>query len=114
MISSKGLDRARMDGYDNEEITHGAVAALIAGNQADVGFGVRAAAAHYRLAFIALCTERYYLACVGSALESAPMRQLRRALRGAPFRQRVAALAGYSAEHAGEVLERIEPHAVPG
>jgi molybdate transport repressor ModE-like protein len=31
LISSEGLDRARMHGYDNEEVTHGAVAALIAG-----------------------------------------------------------------------------------
>jgi len=114
MISSRGLDRARMDGYENEEITHGAVAALIAGNQADVGFGVRAAAAQYRLGFIPLCRERYYLACLASALESAPMRELRRALRGAGFRDRVAGLAGYSAEHAGELVDRIEPHAVPG
>lgn len=114
MISSLGLDRARMDGYENEEITHGAVAALIAGNQADVGFGVRAAAAQYRLGFIPLCVERYYLACVASSLESGPMRELRRALRGAAFRERVAQLAGYSALHAGEVVDRIEPHAVPG
>ena len=114
MISSKGLDRARMDGYGNEEITHGAVAALIAGNQADVGFGVRAAAAQYRLAFVPLCLERYYLACAASALESAPMRELRQALRGAAFRERVADLAGYSAGRAGEVIDRIEPHAVSG
>ena len=114
MISSRGLDRAKMDGYGNEEITHGAVAALIAGNQADVGFGVRAAAAQYRLGFIPLCRERYYLACVGSALESAPMRQLRGALRGSAFRERVAGLAGYAAERAGEVVDRIEPHAIPG
>lgn len=114
MISARGLDRARMDGYENEEITHGAVAALIAGNQADVGFGVRAAAAQYRLGFVPLCRERYYLACHASALDSAPMRRLRGALGSAAFRERVAELAGYSAQLAGEVADRIEPHAVPG
>jgi len=114
MISSKGLDRARMEGYENEEITHGAVAALIAGNQADVGFGVRAAAAQYRLGFVPLCRERYYLACAASALESAPVRELRKALGDAAFRERVAQLAGYSAQRAGEVVDRIEPHVVPG
>jgi putative molybdopterin biosynthesis protein len=114
MISSRGLDRARMDGYENEEITHGAVAALIAGNQADVGFGVQAAAAQYRLGFIALCRERYYLACHAADLESMPMSHLRHTLRSEAFRARVAELAGYSAERAGEVVDRIEPHAVPG
>ncbi|HXF79996.1 MAG TPA: substrate-binding domain-containing protein [Usitatibacter sp.] len=108
MISSRGLDRASMDGYENEEITHGAVAALIAGNQADVGFGVQAAAAQYRLGFIPLCRERYFLACRAGDLESAPMRQLRRALRGAAFRERVKELAGYSAENAGEVVDRLD------
>jgi molybdate transport repressor ModE-like protein len=114
MISSRGLDRARMAGYDNEEITHGAVAALIAGNQADVGFGVEAAAAQYRLDFIPLCRERYYLACHAERIDSAAVRALLRSLRGEPFRTRVAALAGYRAGHAGELLDRIEPLAVSG
>src|SRR5690606_36201403 len=48
-IASAGLDRARLAGYDLEETTHGAVAAMIAGHQADVGFGVAAAAAEYGL-----------------------------------------------------------------
>jgi molybdate transport repressor ModE-like protein len=113
MISSHGLDRTRMDGYENEEITHGAVAALIAGNQVDVGFGVQAAAAQYRLGFIPVCRERYYLACRADDLESAAMRHLRRTLRGKAFRARVAELAGYSAEHAGQAVDRIET-VVPG
>lgn len=114
IISSRGLDRARMAGYENEEITHGAVAALIAGNQADVGFGVRAAAAQYRLGFIPLCRERYHLACRADSLESAPMRHLLGTLRSSEFRGQVAKLAGYAAEGAGEIVDRIEPHAVPG
>jgi molybdate transport repressor ModE-like protein len=70
MISVEGLDRSRMRGYDNEEVTHSAVATLIAGHQADVGFGVHAAAAHYGLGFVPVCHERYYLACAAETLES--------------------------------------------
>src|SRR6185503_19534277 len=67
-ISAQGLDRSRIDGYEMEETTHGAVAALIAGGQADAGIGVQAAAAVYRLDFVPVCRERYLLACHRDAL----------------------------------------------
>lgn len=108
MISSRGLDRSHMAGYDTEEITHGAVAALIAGSQADVGFGVQAAADQYRLDFIPLCRERYYLACKARNVDSPGMRGLLRALRGDAFASLVRSLAGYSCDGAGEVSERME------
>jgi molybdate transport repressor ModE-like protein len=109
LISSQGLDRARMRGYDIEEITHGAVAALIAGNQADVGFGVEAAAAQYRLHFVPVCTERYFLACRAAEIDSPPIRALVERLRTRDFAERVAALPGYSASRAGEILDSFVP-----
>ncbi|HET9580438.1 MAG TPA: substrate-binding domain-containing protein [Usitatibacter sp.] len=112
-ISAHGLDRARIQGYESEEVTHGAVAALIAGQQADVGIGVQAAAAHYRLDFVPLCTERYYLACHASALDAPAMRRLIELLRGAEFARIVATLPGYSAEGAGRILEAFEPEPSP-
>ena len=108
LISSEGLDRARMQGYDSEEMTHGAVAALIAGNQADVGIGVQAAAALYRLEFVPLVVERYYLACRAAHVETPAMRNLLEFLRGKRFAQMVAALPGYSTDRAGEVLDAFE------
>lgn len=108
LISSQGLDRARMAGYDNEEVTHAAVAALIAGNQADAGFGVEAAATHYRLGFVPVCTERYYLACAAAAFDSPPLVALRRVLAGDAFAQRVAELPGYDAAGAGEPVASLD------
>lgn len=109
VISSHGLDRSRMQGYETEEITHGAVAALIAGNQADVGFGVEAAAAQYRLDFLPLCRERYLLACRAEERDSRPMRELVATLKGTEFRAMVATLAGYDASDAGEAYEELVP-----
>ena len=109
LISSHGLDRTRMLGYETEEITHGAVAALIAGNQADVGFGVQAAAAQYRLDFLPLCREIYLLACRAEEFPSKPMRELLATLKGAEFHAMVKALAGYDAQQAGEVYEGLAP-----
>ncbi len=113
MISAEGLDRNRMRGYESEEITHAAVAALIAGNQADVGFGVQAAAAQYRLDFIPACRERYYLACRADDLESPAIAALRAMLRGDAFRALVAQLPGYEAPNAGEVLAAFESGDTP-
>jgi len=101
LVSTEGLDRARMRGYDDEEITHAAVAAMIAGSQVDAGFGVRAAADHYRLGFVPVCRERYFLACRADDLGTAAMASLVALLRGERFRAAVAALPGYSAAGAG-------------
>jgi len=113
LISSEGLDRGRMLGYETEEITHLAVAALVAGNQADAGFGVQAAASSYRLDFVPVCTERYYLACRADELDSAPMRVLLATLRDPGFAARVGVLPGYTAPRAGDILAAFEqPEAV--
>ena len=58
LVSEAGIDRTRINGYQNEEFTHAAVAALIAGGQADAGFAVEAAASQFRLGFVALATVR--------------------------------------------------------
>ena len=108
LIAAEGLDRARMQGYDSEEQTHAAVAALIAGRQADVAIGVHAAAAAYRLGFEPLCVERYYLACHVEALESAPMRRIVALLRSPEFAQRVSELPGYDAAGAGRILDSFD------
>ena len=63
LLARAGVDRARIAGFENEEFTHAAVAALVAGGVADVGFGVEAAAAQFRLGFVPVTTERYFLIC---------------------------------------------------
>jgi molybdate-binding protein len=108
MLSSRGLDRDRISGYDDEETTHAAVAALVAGGQADVGFGVEAAAANYRLAFVPVCTERYFLACRVDDLEAPAIVALMAIIRSDGFRRRVDRLAGYSLPEAGEVVDTLE------
>jgi molybdate transport repressor ModE-like protein len=109
LVSTAGLDRDRMKGYDTEETTHGAVAALVAGRQADVGFGVQAAASEYGLGFVPVCRERYYFACRAEDLDSGPMRSLLAMLRDARFIEEVGTLPGYAATGAGRILANFEP-----
>jgi molybdate transport repressor ModE-like protein len=113
MISTEGLDRACMQGYDSEEITHAAVAAMIAGHQADTGLGIQPAATQYHLDFVPVCAERYFLACRADDLDSPPVMQLLEELRGSRLRELVASLPGYGAPDAGAVLAAIEPGANP-
>jgi putative molybdopterin biosynthesis protein len=108
LISAAGLERDAIRGYETEETTHGAVAALVAGHQADAGFGVQAAAEEYGLDFVPVCRERYYLACRAGDIDSAPVAALRRLLQGSAFRGWVAGLPGYSATDAGIVREDLE------
>ena len=102
-LSDAGVDRERILGYQNEEFTHAAVGALIAGGQADAGFGVEAAASQFRLGFVPLATERYYFACRQDALDRPEMQTLLATLRGAEFGTLIGSLAGYSVPRAGEV-----------
>ena len=103
LLSEAAIDRNRIHGYQNEEVTHAAVAALIAGGLADVGFGVEAAAARFRLGFVPLATERYFLACRHEHLARPEVETLLALLRGPKFRAVIDSLAGYSAPGAGEV-----------
>jgi molybdate transport repressor ModE-like protein len=104
LLDEGAIDRARVRGYENEESTHSAVAALIAGNQADVGLGTEAAARQFGLAFEPLCRERYMFACHESALDTPAVESFRKAMRGAPFAEAVARLAGYLPDSPGEIL----------
>lgn len=107
-ITSSGIDRSRLEGYDREETTHGAVAAMIAGNQADVGFGVAAAAAEYGLDFIPVCRERYYFAFRAAQQDSPPIARFLAVLRDPRLAEAVGALPGYAPFSPGEVLESFE------
>ncbi|MGE3160681.1 MAG: substrate-binding domain-containing protein [Burkholderiales bacterium] len=103
LLAGAGIDASRIDGYQNEEFTHLAVAATIAGGRADAGFGVKAAAAEYELDFLPLLTERYYLA--GRREKLAALQPL---LGGEAFAAILARLPGYGNAITGQVFEIAE------
>ena len=104
LLWEAGIDKSSIEGYQNEEFTHLAVAATIGSGQADAGYGIKAAAAKYGLAFIPLVNERYFFVCRNESLDEPTVLQLLDELRGAEFRSLVASLPGYDASRAGEVL----------
>lgn len=104
MLSTVALDRARIRGYEIEESTHSAVAALIAGSQADVGLGVEAAAREYRLDFVPLCEESYFLACRRDKLSHPAVTTFRDLISSALFARELTELAGYRLDRPGEEI----------
>lgn len=105
LLRGAGIDTAQIEGYETEEFTHLAVAAIVAGGGADAGYGIRAAAAQYGLHYIPLLTERYYLAAKRGTLRGGAAAELLAILRGAAFRDLLAALPGYGDAITGRLFE---------
>jgi molybdate transport repressor ModE-like protein len=103
LLDAAGVDGAKIDGYENEEHTHAAVAAHVAGGVADAGLGIEAAAQQFHLDFVPLATERYFLAAHRDTLERAEAKYLVGLLRGNAFHDVVTELHGERAHRTGEI-----------
>jgi putative molybdopterin biosynthesis protein len=104
LLRAAKIEPTRIAGYDQEEFTHLAVAATIAAGQADVGFGIEAAAAQYRLDFVPLASEQYCLALRRDHLHDARIVALIDYLASAACRALIGALPGYRASHSGALV----------
>jgi molybdate-binding protein len=111
MLAAERIEPSALEGFGNEEFTHPAVAATVASGGADAGFGLRAAAAEYGLAFVPLVRERYFLAVRAKDAGRPPFVRLLDALESPAFAQRVRRLPGYDCAGAGSIsgLEALGP-----
>lgn len=105
ILASEGIDPSAVMGYADAEITHSAVAATVASGAADAGFGLRAAAAEYGLAFVPRVRERYFLAVRATALATPAVARLIEVLQGPVFGRIASRLPGYRCEAAGAVVD---------
>ena len=83
------IDQAKINGAQQMEFTHAAVAAYAASGMADVSFGVEAAARQFGLDFIRLLTEDYFFVCRRAFLETEPMRRIIDIMKGREFHEGV-------------------------
>jgi molybdate transport repressor ModE-like protein len=107
LLAQQGLDGSRIQGYQQVEFTHSAVAAYVASRMADASFGVEAAARQFDLDFVPLVTEDYIFVCHRRSLENPSVQRILDVMRGAAFGEAIAALPGYSATDPG-VVKSIE------
>jgi putative molybdopterin biosynthesis protein len=85
----------RINGYYYEVKTHTAVAAAVAQGKADVGVGIRAAAAMYGLDFIPSGWESYDFAIPIDRLDKDSVKAFLNLLRSPEFKERLEGLPGY-------------------
>jgi molybdate-binding protein len=104
MLAANGLRPSAIQGFNTAELTHSAVAAYIASDMADVGFGMRAASSQFKLDFTPMVNEVYYFALRRDAIDVPAMRQLLALMRAPAYPALVAALDGYDARRTGELL----------
>ncbi|WP_316206187.1 substrate-binding domain-containing protein [Bradyrhizobium sp. SZCCHNR3058] len=114
LLASHGLDETRINGAQQIEFTHAAVAAYVASGMADACFGVEAAARQFGLDFIRVLTEDYFFVCRQSFLDTEPMRRVIELMKGREFHEAIAALPGYQPAETGSVhtvrefLDRVD------
>ena len=100
------FDLARdINGYEDIELTHAAIAAYILCGRADAGLGVETAARQFDLEFIPLLSERYLLVCDASLLKDPRFAPVLELLQSSEFRMEVNKLPGYDAVETGTIAE---------
>ena len=108
LLAQKGIDGRAIDGYDNGEFTHAAVAAYVASDMADAGFGIETPAQRFGLDFIPVLQERYFFLCPRAIYDTPTINAVLDILRSSEFRKTVNALPGYDATYCGRVLDVAE------
>lgn len=103
LLDKYQVDRQKISGYDSAEFTHAAVAAYVASDMADVGFGMQAAADSFALDFVPLVRERYFFVCQVDFLRTTVMKRVLETLRSESFRLAVARNGGYDPSDCGLV-----------
>jgi len=108
LLEQAGISPNAISGFETAEFTHSAIAAYIASNMADVGYGVETAARRFGLDFVPLTKERYFFAAEKEALQRSPLCEVLDILRSSEFKQDVNQLAGYDATDTGRIMELTE------
>jgi len=103
LLAQHGHDPRHINGYEQSEFTHAAVAAYVASGMADVAFGVEAAARQFDLDFVRLVTEDYFFVCREDILDKEPARRVLQVMRSTEFREAIMQLPGYIAKDMGAI-----------
>ncbi|GJM05705.1 MAG: LysR family transcriptional regulator [marine bacterium B5-7] len=103
LIKLHGINKKQIGGYEKEEFTHTAVAAMISSGHADVGFGLKAAAVEFKLSFIPLITENYVIA-VKKSLPNNITESFRNLMKDDKLKSKINKLPGYSSRLTGKVI----------
>ncbi|MBQ7862456.1 MAG: molybdopterin biosynthesis protein [Clostridia bacterium] len=96
LLKTNGIDKNEIDGYRNEEFTHTAVAAQIAGGNADCGLGIYSAAQMYGLDFIELSVEEYDFIVNNDFINTPMYNAFMEVFRSDELKERMKEMGGYT------------------
>jgi molybdate transport repressor ModE-like protein len=105
LLKNEKINPAHIDGYQHEEFTHMAVAAMIASGIADAGFGIAPMADKFKLRFIPLIWEHYCLAVPRHIVNDERVSKIIALLQSASFKKPLSDLKGYDTGHSGEIID---------
>jgi molybdate transport repressor ModE-like protein len=103
LLDRAGIEQKQIQGINDEEFTHAAVAATVASGKADAGMGIEAAARQFNLDFVPLASERYFLIAYQENLRRTAVKELISAMQSREFKNVISRLPGYDATRAGEI-----------
>jgi putative molybdopterin biosynthesis protein len=104
-LNQLGIKAHAINGYQNEEFTHMAVAVSVLSGSEDAGLGIYAAAKALGLDFIPVVTEQYDLVIPLEYFETEAVQILLEIINRPAFKQRVTALGGYNTQNTGEIID---------
>jgi molybdate-binding protein/DNA-binding transcriptional regulator YhcF (GntR family) len=103
-LHAAGVDAAAVAGYQQELVTHTAVAEAVAAGLADVGLGIETAALAQGLGFAPLASERYDLVIPAAVWMRPAVQALAHWLGSAAAREAIDVLGGYDTAETGRVV----------
>jgi putative molybdopterin biosynthesis protein len=104
-LNQLGIKTDAINGYQNEEFTHMAVAVSVLSGSEDTGLGIYAAAKALNLDFIPVVTEQYDLVVPQEYFETEAVQILLDIINSPAFKQQVEALGGYNTQNTGEIID---------
>jgi putative molybdopterin biosynthesis protein len=104
LLKSENIDATNINGYQHEEFTHMAVAALIASDVADVGFGIAAIAERFNLEFLPLMWEHYCLAVPRHIADDSRVAIVTTLLQSDEFKEALSDSTGYDITQTGNTI----------
>ena len=103
LLKKANISPATINGFNQSEFTHAAIAAYVASGMADAGIGVQTPSKHFKLDFIPLATERYFLVCKKENIDLPLIQSVLKVLNDIEFHRLVNELGSYRADQCGTV-----------
>jgi putative molybdopterin biosynthesis protein len=110
-LERSGIAPSQVQGYNQEEYTHLAVAAAVSSGRADCGLGIPAAAGALNLDFVPMYSEKYQLVIPEEFYGAVILQPLLEILTDPAFHNTVAKLPGYDVTSMGKIAAQLTSQA---